>query len=64
MNRKLLVEKNKLFYVKNSTLHLVEVTLVHFNEKTVIVKGLKEGTKLISKPILGAYEGMKVKIKE
>ena len=34
------------------------------NNKTfaVTVKGLKDGTKIISKPFLGAFEGMKVKI--
>lgn len=64
VNRKLLVDKNKLFAVKDSILFLVEVTPVFFNEKTVVVKNLQDGTKIISESVPGAYEGMKVKIKK
>lgn len=62
VDRKLLFEKDKLFAVKDSSLYLVQIIPVYFNEKTVIVKGLEDGTKLISKPVSGAFEGMKVKI--
>ena len=62
VNRKLLVENNKLFAVEDSLLYLVEIIPVYFNKKTAIVKGLENGTKLISKPLPGAFEGMKVKI--
>ena len=62
IDRKLLFEKNKLFAVKDTKLYLVSVIPVYYNDKTVVVKGLKDGTKLISKPLSGAYEGMKVKI--
>ena len=62
VDRKLLFENNKLFAVKDSGLYLVQINPVFFNDKTVIVKGLKNGTKIISKPLQGAFEGMKVKI--
>lgn len=63
INRKLLV-KNKFLYVvnKNNTLDLVEISPVHFNENSVIIKGLNNGTQLVSKPITGAYVGMPIKI--
>ena len=62
IDRKLLFENDKLFAVKDSSLYLTQINPVYFNEKTAIVKGLKDGTKLISMPVSGAFEGMKVKI--
>ena len=62
IDRKLLFEKDKLFAVKDTSLVLIEVVPVHFNENTVIVKGLEDGAKIISKPLPGAFEGMKVKV--
>ncbi|MCK5701100.1 MAG: HlyD family efflux transporter periplasmic adaptor subunit [Cyclobacteriaceae bacterium] len=62
IDRKLLFEINKLFAVKDTSLYLIQVTPVYFNEKTAIVKGLEDGTKIISKPLPGAFEGMKVKV--
>jgi multidrug efflux pump subunit AcrA (membrane-fusion protein) len=60
--RKLLVEDTKLFVVNDSILNLQNITPVFFNEKTVVVKGLKNGQKLVKEPVPGAYEGMVVKI--
>ena len=62
IDRNLLFEKDKLLAVKDTSLVLIEVVPVHFNENTVIVKGLEDGTKIISKPLPGAFEGMKVKV--
>ena len=62
ISRKLLIDNKAVFVVKNSILDLIEVETVHFDEKTVVLKGLKNGTQLVSKPIPGAYVGMKVKI--
>ena len=62
IDKKLLFENDKLFAVKDTSLILIEIVPVYFNEKTVIVKGLENGTKLISKPLPGAFEGMKVKV--
>ena len=55
-------ENNKIFAVTDSSLYIEQINPVFFNDKTVIVKGLKDGTKIISKPLPGAFEGMKVKI--
>jgi len=62
IDRKLLFENDKLFAVKDTSLILIEIVPVYYNKKTVIVRGLKDGTKLISKPLPGAFEGMKVKV--
>ena len=48
--------------VKDSVLDLVEIHAVFENKNTVIVKGLKDGTKVLSKPVPGAHAGMLVKV--
>lgn len=60
--RELLVERSKVFVVRDSTLHLVEVNPVFFTDNTVVIKGLADGTKILSANVPGAYSGMLVKI--
>lgn len=60
--RNLLVDNSKLFIVKDSVLDLVDVNLIFENKNTVVIKGLENGTKIVSKPIPGAHIGMLVKI--
>lgn len=60
--RNLLIDNSKLYVVKDSVLDLVEVNLIFENKNTVVLKGLENGTKIVSKPIPGAHIGMLVKI--
>lgn len=60
--RELLVERSKVFIVKDSTLNLVDVDPVYFTSKTVVIKGLEDGTKILSATVPGAYSGMLVKV--
>lgn len=60
--RELLVERSKVFVVKDSTLNLVDVDPVYFTNNTVVIKGLEDGTKILSANVPGAYSGMLVKI--
>ncbi len=60
--RELLVERSKVFVVRDSTLNLVEINPVYFTNKTVVIKGLDNGTKILSANVPGAYSGMLVKI--
>ncbi|GHC47977.1 efflux RND transporter periplasmic adaptor subunit [Ulvibacter litoralis] len=60
--RKLLVDENKLFVVKDSILSILEIDPVYFSPNEVVVKGVPDGTKILSKPVPGAYSGMLVKI--
>ena len=62
VNRKLLVDDHKLFVVRDSVLDLVSVEPVYFKENTVVVKGLTDGTQMVSRVIPGAYVGMLVKV--
>ena len=60
--RKLFVNDNQIFVVQDSVLQLQKITPIYFNENTVVVKGLVDGTTILSKPVPGAYSGMTVKI--
>lgn len=59
--RKLLVNNQSVYVLRDSTLALVDVQPVYFKNKTVVIKGLKNGTKVLAKNVPGAYEGMLVK---
>jgi multidrug efflux pump subunit AcrA (membrane-fusion protein) len=61
ISRKLVVNENEVFVLRDTILDIIEIRPVHFSDKTVIIKGVPDGTKIISKPIPGAYPGMLVK---
>ena len=64
IDRKLLIDR-KVYTVKaDSILTEVKVEPVHFNEKTVLVRGLQDGTKVLTKMVPGAYDGMLVNVFE
>jgi len=63
ISRKLLVNDTQVFIVKNDTiLNLIDVNPVYFSANKVIIKGVENGTQLLSKTVPGAYEGMAVKV--
>lgn len=62
VQRNLIIENSKLYIVKDSVLDLIAINPIFENENTVIVKGLPNGTVLLSKPVPGSYIGMLVTI--
>ena len=62
IKRKMLVNNESVFVVHDSILELVKINPVYFKDKDVIVKGLENGTQILSKTIPGAYSGMTVKV--
>jgi len=62
IDRKLLVNQNQLYIVRDSILDLVKIEPVYTSEEKAVVKGLEDGIKMINKPVSGAYAGMPVKI--
>lgn len=60
--RNLLTNENELFAVEDGKLVIKQVNPVYYTDKTAIVKGLKDGTQILSRPLPGAYNGMLVKI--
>jgi len=59
--RKLLVNERELYVVQDSLLVSKAVEIVKMNDETAIVRGLSDGTHIISETVAGAYDGMKVK---
>lgn len=64
IDRSLLLEGNKIFVVRDSVLDLIDVKPVYFSEKSVVLKDVPDGMTIMSKPLIGAYTGMAVKVYE
>lgn len=60
--RELLIERSKVYVVRDSILVLEDVTPVYFSSKSVVIKGLDDGTQLVSAPVPGAHPGMAVQV--
>ncbi|WP_350339315.1 HlyD family efflux transporter periplasmic adaptor subunit [Altibacter sp.] len=61
ISRKLLVDESNVYFVRDSILEIMPVEPVYFSPNQVIVKGIPDGTEILSRPIPGAYVGMLVK---
>ncbi|QCX01160.1 HlyD family efflux transporter periplasmic adaptor subunit [Aggregatimonas sangjinii] len=64
IDRSLLLENDKIFVVRDTVLDLIDVKPVYFTNKKVVLKDVPDGTVIMSKPLIGAYTGMTVKIFE
>lgn len=62
VDRSLLLEGNRIFVVRDSVLDIIDVDPVFFSDKRVVLKNVPEGVTIMSKPLIGAYTGMAVKI--
>ncbi len=62
IDRNLLLEGDKIFVVRDTILDLIDVKPVYFTDKTVVLKDVPNGISIMSKPLLGAYTGMAVKV--
>lgn len=60
--RNLLNNEKEVFAVEDGKLVIKQVTPVYYTDKTAVVKGLADGTQIVSKPLPGAYSGMLVKV--
>ncbi len=64
IDRTLLLENDQIFVVRDSILDRIDVKPVYFSDKKVVLKEVPDGTTIITKPVVGAYVGMQVKIFE
>ena len=64
IDRSLLLEGDRIFVVRDSVLDLIDVKPVYFSEKSVVLKDVPDGITIMSKPLIGAYTGMTVKVYE
>lgn len=62
LDRSLLQPDDMIFTVRDSVLDLMSVRPVYFTEKTVVVKGIPEGSVILNKAVPGAYAGMLIKV--
>lgn len=62
IDRSLLQPNNMVYVVKDTILDLQKVEPVFFSEKSVVIKGMPDGSLLVNKIVPGAYAGMLVKI--
>ncbi len=60
--RTLLVQDNQVFTIQGDSLVLQQVERINYTDESVIIKGLSPGTQLLTKPVVGAYQGMKVNV--
>lgn len=62
--RELIINTSEVYAVEDGLLKLITINPVHFNKEQVIVKGIPDGTKILSGVVPGAYSGMKVSIEK
>ena len=62
INRSLLLETEQIFVVRDSVLDLIPVKPVYFSDNSVVLKDVPDGITILSKPVMGAYAGMLVKV--
>lgn len=62
LSRKLLVNESEIFIVRDSILDVLEVEPVYFSSKEMVIKGVPDGTQIVSRAVPGAYAGMLVKV--
>lgn len=60
--RNLLQPNDQIFSVRDTILDLMDVEPVYYTDKTVVVKGIPEGSIILNKSVPGAYAGMLVKV--
>ncbi|GAA4833399.1 efflux RND transporter periplasmic adaptor subunit [Algivirga pacifica] len=60
--RNALIDQRLVYIVKDSVLQLYPVKIHKISEENAIVSGIPEGEKVVSEPLINAYEGMQVKI--
>lgn len=64
IDRALLVDQRAVYAVADSVLELQPVEVLKYNRNTVVITGLPAGTPIVSQPVPGAFEGMRVKVVE
>lgn len=62
INRSLLLENDQIFVVRDSILDIIDVKPVYFGNETVVLKEVPDGAVIVSRPVVGAYAGMLVKV--
>lgn len=62
IDRSVLFDENQVYLATDSLLVQTEVEPIYLNEKTVVVRGLRDGDQVLTKMPPSAYPGMKISI--
>ncbi len=62
IDRSLLLDNSQIYVVRDSILDVINVSPIYFTEKKVVLKDVPDGETIVSRPVVGAYAGMLVKI--
>jgi membrane fusion protein (multidrug efflux system) len=62
INKNLLVNQQGVYVVQDSTLRFTEVELVKIERESAIIRGLSDGTRILSEMPPAAFDGMKVSV--
>ncbi|MBT8239263.1 MAG: HlyD family efflux transporter periplasmic adaptor subunit [Croceitalea sp.] len=62
IDRSLLTDNKQIYVVRDSVLDVIDVHPVYFTDKKVVLKNVPDGETIVSKPLVGAYAGMLVKV--
>src|SRR5690606_4118839 len=60
--RKLLVNESQIYIVEEGKLNLLDVEFIYATEREVVVKGIPDGTLILSDVLPGAFAGQPVTI--
>jgi multidrug efflux pump subunit AcrA (membrane-fusion protein) len=60
--RSVLFDDNQVYVADKELLIQKTVEVLHYKEKTVVVRGLKDGEKVLVKTVPNAYPGMKIRL--
>ncbi len=55
-----LINQKSVFVFKDSVIELTTVEILKYKENTIVIKGLNDGVEIVSNPLPGSYNGMKV----
>ena len=64
IDRSLVNDRNEIFTVNDSVLKSIEVNPVYFSDKKAVIKGVPDGSVVLSRQVSGAYNGMRVNVAE
>ena len=62
MSRKLLIDESSIYAVKDGLLTLLAVRPVYFMPNKMVVRGIPDGSMILTQPIAGAHSGMMVQV--
>jgi len=62
VNRNAVFNSNEVFIINDGRLRKMVIEIIKINEKTLLFRGLKEGVKLVTQPLINVMEGTAVSI--